>query len=79
MPRLQVGIHPNARVPIDVADDSSISQSKLLRRVLDERSDPSGSVPVALQLDAFRAWLAGVESAADVYLKYLFSSIEVRS
>ena len=78
MPRLHVGIEPNARVTVDVADDMCIRQSVLLRRVLDERSDPSGPVPVALQPEAFHAWLAGVEGARDRYFKDMFGSIEVR-
>ena len=79
MPRLHVGIEPDARVTVDVADDSCIMQSGLLRRVLDERSDPSGPLPVELSPEAFTAWLAGVGGAEDRYLTDLFGSIEVRS
>ena len=79
MPRLHVGIEPNAKVHIDVVDASFIRQSELLRRVLDERSDPSGPVPVELPPEAFNAWLAGVGGAEDRYLRDLFSSVEVRS
>ena len=79
MTQLHVGIDQNAKVTIDVADETRIRQSVLVRRVLDERSDPSGPVPVALPPDAFNAWLAGVKGAEDRYLRYLFGSIEVRS
>ena len=79
MPRLHVGIEPDTRETVDVADEMCLKQSVLLRRVLDERSDPSSPVPIELPPDAFKAWLAGVEDAKNKYLNYLFGSIEVRS